>query len=133
MFSRHLETMGLVLTKYTWVEELLIATCFYKLHADVSNVAINVPEEVQAPSLGSAILASVAAGAYNTIEEAVGNMVRFNKTVQPNRKNHERYVDIFKQYEKAYSEFGGMDEKNNEFSEVNLFINIIITEIIKTT
>ncbi|RBN36270.1 xylulose kinase, partial [Priestia megaterium] len=50
---------------------------FLQIHADVSNISINVPEDNQVACLGSAILASVAGGAYKDIEEAATNMVRF--------------------------------------------------------
>src|SRR5690606_33033006 len=43
---------------------------YLQIHADVSNLPIYVPNVLQAPSLGSAILASVGAGYYQDIQEA---------------------------------------------------------------
>lgn len=79
---------------------------FLQIHSDVSNMPINIPEVAQAPSLGSAILASIAAGVYKDVKEASQNMVRYNKRIEPNRENHEKYQEIFGQYKKAYEEFG---------------------------
>ena len=78
---------------------------FLQIHADVSNVTIHVPEVKQAPCLGSAILASVTAGVYDTIEEAVANMVRFEKTIEPNKENHKIYQELFAQYQDVYPQF----------------------------
>lgn len=79
---------------------------YMQIHADVSNIAINIPEVAQAPSLGSAILASVAAGAYKSIEEAVSHMVRYKDRIEPNAENHEIYKHFAEQYRKAYPELG---------------------------
>ncbi len=79
---------------------------FLQIHADVSNVAVNIPEVAQGPSLGSAILASVAAGVYGSIPEAAEHMVRFKQRIEPNAENHEKYQLIAAQYRKAYAQFG---------------------------
>ena len=72
-----------------------------QIHADVSNVAIHVPKNREAPSLGTAILAAHAAGLY-TFEEAVKNMVHYDSVIYPNEQNHAKYQQIFAQYEAAY-------------------------------
>jgi len=77
---------------------------FMQIHADVSNVVINVPKNPQSPTLGSAILAAVAAGLYRDMDEAVEHMVQYSKRIVPNPENHEKYAKIFKQYQKAYEQ-----------------------------
>ena len=79
---------------------------FMQIHADVSNVPVNVPEDPQSMALGSAILATKGAGIYNTFEEAVAHMVRYNKRVEPIPENHEIYRKYFAQYRKVYGTFG---------------------------
>jgi sugar (pentulose or hexulose) kinase len=80
----------------------------------VSNVAINVPENPQVPCVGCAVLAAVAAGEYDSIEEATAKMVRFNRRIVPNKDKHEIYQKIFAQYKKAYIQFGDwMRETSN--------------------
>lgn len=79
---------------------------FMQIHADVSNVTIKVPENPQSPTLGSAILAAVAAGLYPDLKSAVNAMVRYAKTIKPNMENHEKYKKYFAQYQKAYEKFG---------------------------
>ena len=79
---------------------------FMQIHADVSNVPINVPEDPQVMALGSAILATVGAGIYKTFEEAVEHMVRYDKRVEPIPENHAIYKKYFAQYRKVYDLFG---------------------------
>lgn len=79
---------------------------FMQIHADVSNVVVNVPEDSQSCALGSAILAAVGAGVYKTFEEAVEHMVRYSKRIEPIPENHEVYKQYFAQYRKAYGQFG---------------------------
>ena len=79
---------------------------FMQIHADVSNVVVNVPEDSQSCALGSAILATLAAGIYKDPEEAVQHMVRYSKRIEPNPENHEIYRKYFEQYRKAYDTFG---------------------------
>jgi sugar (pentulose or hexulose) kinase len=94
---------------------------FLQIHSDVSNIAINIPEDNQVACLGSAILASVAAGAYLSIEEAVSNMVRFKKErILPNQENHEKYQLYAEQYRKAYPQFHKWMWENTKISQGEL-------------
>nr|WP_263324685.1 FGGY family carbohydrate kinase [Neobacillus sp. Marseille-Q6967] len=78
---------------------------FLQIHSDVSNLPIFVPEVTQAPSLGSAILAGVAAEAYSSIQEAAANMVHYKKKIEPNYENHLKYKHIAQKYREAYPLF----------------------------
>ena len=79
---------------------------FMQIHADVSNVVVNVPENPQSPTLGSGILAAVVAGFYPDLPSAVDGMVRYAKRILPNGENHKKYQKYFAQYQKAYEGFG---------------------------
>lgn len=79
---------------------------FMQIHADVSNVVVNVPKNPQSPTLGSAILAAVAAGLFKNFDDAVASMVQYSKRIEPNLENHEKYKKYFAQYQKAYDKFG---------------------------
>ncbi|MFD1450741.1 MULTISPECIES: FGGY-family carbohydrate kinase [Oceanobacillus] len=93
------------------VEELYLAggatnsDLYLQIHADVSNLPINVPESNQVACLGSAIMAAVTAGAYANADEAVSHMVRYKKRIEPNPENHEIYKLYSEQYQKAYPQF----------------------------
>jgi FGGY-family pentulose kinase len=73
-----------------------------KIHSDVSNVPIYIPEEAEAPSLGSAILGSVAAGMYPDIPEASKAMVTFVDKVEPDPEAHAAYGAYTEKYMEAY-------------------------------
>lgn len=89
---------------------------FLQIHADVSNVIINVPENPQVSCVGSAVLAAVAAGEYASIEEGAHAMVRYTKRILPNRENHEKYAAVFQQYKKAYPQLGGWMRETSSVS-----------------
>ncbi len=73
-----------------------------QIHADVSGIPLTLTEVADAPALGSAILAAVAAGHYASIEEAVGAMVKVTRRIEPNMAVHEQYKPLFAAYERAY-------------------------------
>jgi len=73
-----------------------------QIHADVAGKPIILPEESQAACLGSAILAAVGAGIYDSINEAADSMVRIKKIVEPDLSNHEIYRFLISQYIKTY-------------------------------
>ncbi|RUS47089.1 ribulokinase [Cohnella sp. AR92] len=77
---------------------------YLQIHADVSNVVVNVPSEPQAPCLGAAICVATAAGVYLDLSDAVQSMVRFDKVIKPIPENHAAYKRIFGQYRKLYPE-----------------------------
>ncbi|HIY08672.1 MAG TPA: xylulose kinase [Firmicutes bacterium] len=90
---------------------------FMQIHADVSNVVVNVPENPQSCTLGSAILATLAAGIYKDPDEAVAHMVRYAKSIKPIPENHEKYKKIFAQYQKAYDEWGSWMRETSALNE----------------
>ncbi|MGQ3381079.1 FGGY-family carbohydrate kinase [Priestia endophytica] len=103
---------------------------FLQIHADVSNVTINVPEDNQVACLGSAILASVAGGAYKSIKESTANMVRFKEErIEPNKENHEKYQLYAEQYRKAYPQFHewiGENTKINQNQSISIQKEVLV-------
>ena len=73
-----------------------------QIHADVSGIPLTLTEVADAPALGSAILAAVAAGHYSSIEEAATAMVKITRRIEPDMKKHEDYKPLFAAYERAY-------------------------------
>lgn len=77
-----------------------------QIHADVSGIPLTLTEVPDAPALGSAILAAVAAGEYHSIEEASDAMVTITRKIEPDMKRHEEYKPLFAAYERAYPALG---------------------------
>ena len=73
-----------------------------QIHADATGVPILIPEEQEAPLLGSAVLAAVGAGWYDSIQEAVSQMVRVSRRVDPDPATNEVYREYITHYLKTY-------------------------------
>jgi FGGY-family pentulose kinase len=73
-----------------------------QIQSDVLGIPICLTEEPNAPLLGDAILASVGAGYYGSIEEAADAMVKIRKKIEPDLEKTElyryyvdRYIDTY--------------------------------------
>lgn len=90
------------------VEEMVAAggparSAFWmQIHADVSNVPITLPEVADAPALGSAILAAVAAGLYPDVPGAAAAMVHAASRIDPDPARHQAYRFFVDQYIRTY-------------------------------
>jgi ribulose kinase len=79
-----------------------------QIHADVSGIPISLPDVQDAPLLGSAILASVAAGLYPSVKEAARKMVRIHDRIEPNPALHQAYCFYVDQYIETYSQMADL-------------------------
>jgi ribulokinase len=73
-----------------------------QIHADISDVPLTLTRVPDAPALGSAILAAVAAGAYASIEEAAGRMVAVTRRIEPSKQGRDAYRGAYEAYKRAY-------------------------------
>jgi len=73
-----------------------------QIHADVSGKRIEIPEEQQAVTLGSAIAGAVAAGLHPGLPEAASAMVRVASVVEPDARAHARYAELVEHYVETY-------------------------------
>ncbi|MEG1757208.1 MAG: FGGY-family carbohydrate kinase [Oscillospiraceae bacterium] len=72
--------------------------------ADICAIPVKIPGDLEAPCLGSAIAAAVAAKTYKDLPKAVRAMTKPAFTVLPNSENHAKYELLFAQYLKTYPE-----------------------------
>jgi len=70
--------------------------------ADVTGKRVKIPVVKEATSLGGAMLAGVAMGIYSSIEEASVNLVQWEKEIEPNMKNYQKYSDIKEKWQEVY-------------------------------
>lgn len=75
---------------------------FLQIHADVANMPLQIPQQLEAPCLGAAILAAVAAGSYQDIFTAVDAMVHYERFIEPIAANHQCYQQYFAAYSQIY-------------------------------
>jgi L-ribulokinase len=95
------------------VNELVIAGGLQKnkmlmqIYADITGRPLSIVDSDQAPALGSAIHAAVAAGAYASITEAAENMGKIRQNVYTPIANHQKIYDqIFNEYQSLHDYFG---------------------------
>ena len=81
-----------------------------QIHADVSNVPLSLTKVPDAPSLGSAILAAVAAGHFPDIASAAAAMVTVERVVEPDPQRHEAYRPFYEAYKRAYPALSGVTQ-----------------------
>lgn len=70
--------------------------------ADVLGVAVRIPAVKESTSLGAAIYAGLGAGIYRDLDEVVGRVVRFDRTIEPNQSFHEIYQILYEQWRTVY-------------------------------
>ena len=72
--------------------------------ADVTGKRVKIPVVKEATSLGGAMLCGVATGIYDSIEEASNRLVKWDREIEPNMDNHQKYSDIKEQWQEIYKE-----------------------------
>ncbi|MDN3019059.1 autoinducer-2 kinase [Paenibacillus sp. BSR1-1] len=72
--------------------------------ADVLGVPVKVPEVKEAAALGTALFAGIGAGIYENIEQAVNQVVKWERTHLPNKENHVQYLQIYEKWRNVYQE-----------------------------
>lgn len=70
--------------------------------ADLYGCEVKTPASKEGPALGAALLASVGAGIYGSVPEAVKAVVRTDKVCQPDSSRMERYDEFYSLYREIY-------------------------------
>lgn len=70
--------------------------------ADICNISLVVPKVEEAPTLGAAMLGAVAAGTYSDLNEAISNVHKIEKIVEPNPVNLFHFENYYKIYKDIY-------------------------------
>lgn len=71
--------------------------------ADVLNLPVKVPRVREATALGAAILAGHGVGLYQSIAEAAGRLVQWDKRFEPNPEHHAVYEAMYQPWRKVYA------------------------------
>ena len=79
--------------------------------ADVFNAEVRTMQADEGPAFGAALIAGVGAGVYPNAEESVKNTVALGESYQPNKKNVERYEEIYSLYQSLYQSLEGDYQK----------------------
>ena len=73
-----------------------------KIFANVCNLDIEVIESEEGPGYGGAILAAVACGEYDTVEDAANRLVRVAGTIHPDPEITQRYEERYQKFRRIY-------------------------------
>ena len=96
-----------------------------QIYADVTGCTMQMSSSSQTCALGSAIVASVVAGRYPSIEAAQEKMTSLKPTeFHPIPENRAIYHQLFALYQQLHDAFGGVSEKSNIASVMKRLIQI---------
>ncbi|WP_462410535.1 autoinducer-2 kinase [Neobacillus sp. Marseille-QA0830] len=70
--------------------------------SDVLNAKVKVPVVKEATALGAAICAGVGAGIYDSFQDAIDKVVKFEKTFEPTESNRSIYDELYNKWETIY-------------------------------
>ena len=73
-----------------------------KIIANVMNIKVDVIESEEGPGLGGAMLAAVACGEFESVEEAAEKLVKVIDTVEPDKELAEKYEKRYQQFKEIY-------------------------------
>lgn len=97
-----LEESGIRTNELRVVGGLAKSDSFLQLKADMMGKRITTLHISEAGTLGVAILAGTASGAYKTVEDAVRKLVKKKKEFYPDDKLHEIYMEKYIKYKRIY-------------------------------
>jgi L-ribulokinase len=103
---------GVAVREFVAAGGLIKNALLMQIYADVLNMPLTVVSSEQAPALGSAIHAAVAAGAYPDVAAAAEVMGRAEKNVYaPVQENVTAYEELFAEYRTLHDYFGRGENK----------------------
>jgi len=73
-----------------------------RIKADVTGLAVTVPEITETTALGAAFLALVGIGAYTSLTEVSEHIVKTRERIEPDPTTMSIYTDIYEQYRETY-------------------------------
>ncbi|MBC7345435.1 MAG: Hsp70 family protein, partial [Clostridia bacterium] len=97
-----MEALGLELKEVRLTGGATKSPLWNQIQADIYGKPCAKLAVDEATTLGAAILGGVGAGVFNSLEEAVGEMVRVVETREPNPEAHRRYNELYAIYKDAY-------------------------------
>lgn len=70
--------------------------------ANILNITVEVPKSEEGPAMGAAMLAAVACGAYQSVEEAVRSIVTVKETIRPKPELAAKYEACYRKFREIY-------------------------------
>ena len=73
-----------------------------QMKADVLDIPITSLKTVDVGTVGSAMLTGIVVGLFKDLNDAAVHMVEKTESYEPRREMHDKYMEIYKRYEKVY-------------------------------
>jgi xylulokinase len=74
-----------------------------RIHADILNRPIRTLHITDAALVGAAMCAAIAAGYYNSVDEAASNFIQIKEKIEPNPENRSVYEATYQNYRDVFS------------------------------
>jgi autoinducer 2 (AI-2) kinase len=69
---------------------------------DVLGIEVKVPVVKESTALGAAICAGVGVGIFHDLKDAAKRLVKWERTLEPNEQNHQKYLKLYDRWSKVY-------------------------------
>jgi autoinducer 2 (AI-2) kinase len=77
-------------------------TLWPQIIADVLGINVSIPVVKESTALGCSLYAGKGAGWYDDVKEAAKNLVRMERTFEPNDENHQLYEKLYTNWLEVY-------------------------------
>ena len=85
-------------------------TLWPQIVADVLGLTVRLPAVKESTALGAAMYAGIGSGAYANLEEAIAQLVRFERSLEPNRPAADAYDAHFARWSELYGRMLDLSE-----------------------
>jgi len=89
-------------TSLTFASGASKGSLWAQILADVTGLEVNVPFVKEATALGVAMAAGIGAGVYRSFEEAGDNIVKIERSYEPNPEYFQKYQEVKERWNKVY-------------------------------
>ena len=88
-----------------------------QIKADITGRTVKVLSEFETTATGAAMIALYGQGIYTSMEEAADKFVRVRMVICPDKKNHEKYKELYHLYKETYRTLKPLFSKRIEITE----------------
>ena len=96
------------------VTKLSTSCLWQKIMANVLNIRIDLPEAEEGPGYGGALLAMMADGRFETMEECSSRFFQIRKSVEPDHDAAMRYEQRYQIFRRIYPALKDIFKQNKE-------------------
>lgn len=88
-----------------------------QLKADITGREVEVLSEFETTATGAAMIALHGQGVYATLQEAADNFVMVRMVIRPQKRNHQKYQELYQLYKETYHTLKPLFPKRRELVE----------------